>query len=141
MRIIVTMIILASLSSAYAQDLALPAWAAVDKGDFQYSEPDPFPVLALDLDHIEQQVGTAASERCATPLAAAPLDLGDAESVMGKMLGKAANAAIGSFAAARRYEYVLVMLAFGTLGYFMRAAGDHAFASPVPQPNRGINLF
>ena len=95
MRIIVTMIILASLSSAYAQDLALPAWAAVDKGDFQYSEPDPFPVLALDLDHIEQQVGTAASERCATPLAAAPLDLGDAESVMGKMLGKAANAAIG----------------------------------------------
>ncbi len=32
-------------------------------------------------------------------------------------------AGIGSFAAAGRYEDVLVMVAFGTLGYFMRATG------------------
>ena len=34
-----------------------------------------------------------------------------------------AMAVIGSFAAASRFEDVLIMLAFGTLGYFMRAAG------------------
>jgi len=34
-----------------------------------------------------------------------------------------AMAAIGSFAAASRFEDVLIMLSFGTLGYFMRAAG------------------
>lgn len=34
-----------------------------------------------------------------------------------------AMAAIGSFAAAKRFEDVLIMLAFGTLGYFMRSAG------------------
>ncbi|MFT5440090.1 MAG: TctA family transporter [Alphaproteobacteria bacterium] len=32
-------------------------------------------------------------------------------------------AVIGSFAAASRFEDVLIMLGFGTLGYFMRAAG------------------
>ena len=80
-------------ASAIAQEL--PAWAAVDKGDFQYSEPDPFPVLALDLGHIEQQVGSSVAERCASPLAAAPLDLGNADSVVGKLVGKAASAAIG----------------------------------------------
>ena len=32
-------------------------------------------------------------------------------------------AVIGSFAAASRFEDVLMMLAFGTIGYFMRAAG------------------
>ena len=34
-----------------------------------------------------------------------------------------AMAAIGSFAAASRFEDVLMMLGFGTLGYFMRSAG------------------
>lgn len=34
-----------------------------------------------------------------------------------------AMAVIGSFAAGSRFEDVLMMLAFGTLGYFMRAAG------------------
>jgi TctA family transporter len=34
-----------------------------------------------------------------------------------------AMAVIGSFAAASRFEDVLIMLAFGTVGYFMRAAG------------------
>lgn len=34
-----------------------------------------------------------------------------------------AMAVIGSFAAASRFEDVLMMLAFGTVGYFMRAAG------------------
>lgn len=34
-----------------------------------------------------------------------------------------AMAVIGSFAAASRFEDVLMMLAFGTIGYFMRAAG------------------
>ena len=34
-----------------------------------------------------------------------------------------AMAVIGSFAASGRFEDVLVMIAFGTLGYFMRAAG------------------
>ena len=34
-----------------------------------------------------------------------------------------AMAVIGSFAASSRFEDVLIMLAFGTLGYFMRSAG------------------
>ena len=34
-----------------------------------------------------------------------------------------AMAVIGSFAASSRFEDVLIMLAFGTIGYFMRAAG------------------
>ena len=68
---------------------------ASDKGDFQYSEPPAFPELNLDLQPIQEQVSAQAATRCGTPLAAAPLDLGNAESFMGKMLGKAANAAIG----------------------------------------------
>ncbi len=66
-----------------------------DKGDFQYSEPTPYPQIDLDLTPIQNQVASAAATRCGTPLAASPLDLGNAESFMGKMMGKAASAAIG----------------------------------------------
>jgi len=66
-----------------------------DKGGFQYSEPSPFPELDLDLSPIEQQVASEAATRCATPLAAEPLDLGDADGFMGDLMGAAANAAIG----------------------------------------------
>ncbi len=66
-----------------------------DKGGFQYSEPPSFPELDLDLTPIERQVAAEASTRCATPLAAAPLDLGDADGFMGNLMGAAANAAIG----------------------------------------------
>jgi hypothetical protein len=69
--------------------------ASSDKGDFQYSNPTPYPAIQLDLEPIAQQVAATAATRCGTPLAAAPLDLGDADSFMGKMMGKAANAAIG----------------------------------------------
>ncbi|NKB98994.1 MAG: hypothetical protein GKR90_10960 [Pseudomonadales bacterium] len=98
-RFAVFLVFFAILNPVFANDsaslTALPAWAAVDKGDFQYSEPDEYPIVALNLDRIERQVGMSATERCGSPLAAAPLDLGNAESFMGKMLGKAANAAIG----------------------------------------------
>jgi len=40
-------------------------------------------------------VAREASTRCATPLAAAPLDLGDADGFMSDVMGAAANAAIG----------------------------------------------
>ncbi len=66
-----------------------------DKGDFQYSSPSAYPQIDLDLGPIQREVATAAATRCGTPLAASPLDLGNAESFMGKMVGKAANAAIG----------------------------------------------
>jgi hypothetical protein len=66
-----------------------------DKGGFQYSEPTPYPELNLDLSPIEKQVAEQASTRCATSLAAAPLDLGDADGIMGELMGKAAGAAIG----------------------------------------------
>lgn len=66
-----------------------------DKGGFQYSEPSPFPEVDLDLGPIEHQVASEAAKRCATPLAAAPLDLGDADGFMGDLMGAAANAAIG----------------------------------------------
>ncbi len=66
-----------------------------DKGGFQYSEPTPFPDLELDLSPIEKEVAREASTRCATPLAAAPLDLGDADGFMSDVMGAAANAAIG----------------------------------------------
>jgi hypothetical protein len=66
-----------------------------DKGGFQYSEPPPYPELDLDLSPIERQVAEEASTRCATPLAAAPLDLGNADGLMGDLMGAAANAAIG----------------------------------------------
>jgi len=69
--------------------------ASSDKGGFQYSEPTEWPAVDLDLHPIEQLVAHAAAERCATPLAAAPLDLGDAAGFMGKMAGKAAGAAMG----------------------------------------------
>ena len=68
---------------------------ATDKGGFQYSEPTPFPELDLDLSPIEKQVAKEASTRCATSLAAAPLDLGDADGLMSDLMGAAANAAIG----------------------------------------------
>lgn len=70
-------------------------FAPSDKGDFQYSNPTPYPEVTLDLAPIEAQVASAATTRCGTPLAASPLDLGDAESFMGKMVGKAAGAALG----------------------------------------------
>ena len=66
-----------------------------DKGGFQYSQPTPYPELDLDLSGIERQIAQKASERCATPLAAAPLDLGDADGLMSDLMGAAANAAIG----------------------------------------------
>ncbi|MEZ5559318.1 MAG: hypothetical protein R3E86_12360 [Pseudomonadales bacterium] len=70
--------------------------AASDKGGFQYSEPAEWPRMTLDLDPIERQVAEQASTRCATPLAAAPLDLGESASFMEKAAGKAAGAAIGA---------------------------------------------
>lgn len=73
----------------------IPAYPASDKGDFQYSNPPAQPTVELNLDKIEEQIATQAATRCGTPLAAASLDLGDAQSMMGKLLGKAANAAIG----------------------------------------------
>ena len=66
-----------------------------DKGDFQYSEPPEFPEVALNLAPIEAQVAQQASSRCATPLAAAPLDLGETDGFMKKLAGKAVNAAVG----------------------------------------------
>jgi hypothetical protein len=66
-----------------------------DKGGFQYSEPPSYPDLKLDLGPIERQVAEQASERCATVLAAAPLDLGDADGLMSDLMGAATNAAIG----------------------------------------------
>jgi hypothetical protein len=69
--------------------------SATDKGGFQYSNPTPFPQLELDLGPIEKQVAREASTRCATSLAAEPLDLGDADGLMSNLVGKAANAAIG----------------------------------------------
>jgi hypothetical protein len=67
-----------------------------EKGGFQYSEPPPWPEVELDLEPIQRQVAKAASTRCGTPLAAAPLDLGDADGFMKNVAGKAAGAAIGS---------------------------------------------
>ncbi len=78
-------------TSAEARDF-IPA---SDKGDFQYSAPSAYPDINLDTTPIEQQIASDAATRCGTPLAAAPLDLGNAQSVMGKMVGAAANAAIG----------------------------------------------
>ena len=66
-----------------------------DKGGFQYSAPSAFPQLDLDLGPIESQVAQQASTRCGTALAAAPLDLGDADGLMSDLMGAAANAAIG----------------------------------------------
>jgi len=74
---------------------APPYIASSDKGGFQYSEPDPWPRQDLDLGPIEAQVAEQASTRCGTALAAEPLQLGDADSMMEKMMGKAANAAVG----------------------------------------------
>ena len=82
---------LACSTTAHSADF-IPA---SDKGDFQYSAPSGYPDINLDIQPIERQIATAAATRCGTPLAASPLDLGDAQSVMGKMMGAAANAAIG----------------------------------------------
>lgn len=97
-----TVLLMAVLPAVALQAIAQPAGAQFasyvqpsDKGGFQYSEPSPFPELDLDLTPIEQQVAAEASERCATPLAASPLDLGDADGFMGNLMGAAANAAIG----------------------------------------------
>ena len=77
-------------------DVGTPRYiASSDKGGFQYSEPTPWPELDLDLGPIEQQVAEQASTRCGTALAAEPLQLGDATSMMEKMMGKAASAAVG----------------------------------------------
>ncbi len=85
--------ILAFSSSAGARaDAFIPS---SDKGGFQYSEPMDWPELTLDLSAIERQVAEAARLRCGTALAAAPLDLGDANSFMGDMMGKVASAAVG----------------------------------------------
>ncbi|MEM6999629.1 MAG: hypothetical protein AAF529_02510 [Pseudomonadota bacterium] len=73
----------------------LPDYPSVDKGDFQYSNPPAARQVDLNLDAIERQVASQAATRCGTPLAAAPLDLGDAEGFMSKVLGKAAQAAVG----------------------------------------------
>ena len=64
-----------------------------DKGDFKYSDASAWPETTLNLGQIEQQVGRAASSRCGTGLAAAPLDFGKAPSFTGKMAGKLASAA------------------------------------------------
>lgn len=66
-----------------------------DKGGFQYSEPTAIPEVQLDLQPIEDEVATAAGERCGTGLAAAPLDLGKADSFLGSLAGSAAKAAVG----------------------------------------------
>ena len=64
--------------------------APSDKGDFQYSQPGGYPDVSLDLQPIRDEVARQAATRCGTPLAAAPLDLGNAQSFMSKMVGKAA---------------------------------------------------
>jgi len=79
--------------AAHAASAYLPP---SDKGGFQYSEPPEWPEVRLDLEPIQRQVAEQASTRCGTTLAAAPLDLGDADGFMEKMVGKAAGAAIGS---------------------------------------------
>ncbi|MGD8418295.1 MAG: hypothetical protein PVH91_14645 [Pseudomonadales bacterium] len=97
---ILTLAMLGALGAASAgAQVAAPQLASYvqpsDKGGFQYSEPSPFPELDLDLTPIEREVAKEASTRCGTALAAAPLDLGDAEGVVGNLMGAAANAAIG----------------------------------------------
>ncbi len=76
-------------------DAWMPTYPASDKGDFQYSAPSAYKNVEFDLRPIEQQLGREVQNRCATPLSAEPLDLGNAQSFMGKMLGKAASAAVG----------------------------------------------
>lgn len=93
---------LISLSAAAILGLTLSTAAvaadfipASDKGGFGYSAPSAYPEIQLDLQPIQQEVARSAATRCGTSLAASPLDLGNADSFMGEMLGKAANAAIG----------------------------------------------
>ena len=83
------------LSAFGANSLPVAYVAPSDKGGFQYSDPTPFAEVHLDLSPIERQVAAQASTYCGTALAAAPLDLGDADSFMGNMAGKAASAAVG----------------------------------------------
>jgi len=78
--------------SVSAADYITPS----DKGGFQYSAPSEFPEIELDLSPITMLVAEQASANCATALAAAPLDLGEAEGFMSKMAGKAANALVGN---------------------------------------------
>ncbi len=94
-RLLGALILSAPIAALAATSLVTSYVIPSDKGGFQYSEPTPFPELNLDLSPIENAVARAASTRCGTALAAAPLDLGDAESFMSKMAGKAASAAIG----------------------------------------------
>lgn len=89
--ITLTMLLTVALPAVAAEPLIYPS----DKGGFQYSEPPPVPAVRLDLAPIAAQVAAAASERCGSPLAAAPLDLGDAESFLGNLVGNAASAAVG----------------------------------------------
>lgn len=77
--------------SVLAADYITPS----DKGDFQYSSPSEFPQIALNLGPIAAQVAKRASVNCGTAMAATPLDLGEAESFMGKVAGKAAKAVVG----------------------------------------------
>ncbi len=90
-----TCLILALVTLPVSGQDFVPSYPASDKGDFQYSKPPAYRDVRLDLQPIEQRIASEAATRCGTPLAAAPLDLGDAESFMGKMLGKAANAVVG----------------------------------------------
>ncbi|MHA1569811.1 MAG: hypothetical protein ACTSXZ_10095 [Alphaproteobacteria bacterium] len=85
----------AGAASDVAQSMLANYIPTSDKGGFQYSEPTPYPQLNLDLTPIERQVAQEASTRCATVLAAAPLDLGNADGLMSDLMGTAANAAIG----------------------------------------------
>ncbi|MCB1686148.1 MAG: hypothetical protein R3E82_13790 [Pseudomonadales bacterium] len=81
--------------TAPASSLVASPIVSSDKGGFQYSEPPAFPELYLDLAPVERAVAAEARQYCATPLAAAPLDLGDADSFMSEVMGKAAGAVIG----------------------------------------------
>jgi hypothetical protein len=99
-RILVALLTAAATVTAHGAGApSYPAMSGVpasDKGGFQYSEPPTWPEIELDLHPIEREVAEQARTRCGTPLAAAPLDLGDADGFMEKMVGKAAGAALGS---------------------------------------------
>ena len=88
-------LLLLTCGGVQAASMAASYVVPSDKGGFQYSEPPAFPDLSLDLTPIEKQVAADASRHCGTALAAAPLDLGDADSFMSDVVGKAAGAALG----------------------------------------------
>lgn len=91
------------LSALFCLTLAFPAGSAIpeagavgssDKGDFQYAMANPWPETKLDLGPIQREIGQAASTRCGTGLAAAPMDFGKAPGFMGKMAGKLVSAGL-----------------------------------------------